>query len=63
MQLKTILNRLQKQPGFVYTAVRFAKKLGETVLEVELRPRAHSRPLCSGCGRRGPGYDTSKPRQ
>jgi len=63
MQLKTILNRLQKQPGFVYTAVRLARKLGEIVLEVELRPRAHSRPLCSGCGRRGPGYDTSKPRQ
>jgi transposase-like protein len=54
MQLKTILNQLEKQPGFVYTTVRLAQKLGKIVLEIGLRPRAHSRPLCSGCGRRRP---------
>jgi transposase len=26
-------------------------------IEVEIEPHARSRPWCSGCGRRGPGYD------
>ncbi len=30
---------------------------GEPALEVELRARANSRPLCSDCGRARPGYD------
>jgi transposase len=27
-------------------------------IEVEIRPRANSRPICSGCSAPGPGYDT-----
>lgn len=30
---------------------------GRLELEIEVRARARSRPHCSGCGRRGPGYD------
>jgi transposase len=56
VQLKSILNRVQKQPGFVYGRVRLVER-GRLELEVEVRPRARSRPHCSGCGRRGPGYD------
>jgi transposase len=59
MLIKTILNRLQKQPGFVYDKVRLVEQPGEPPsLEVQVRARAHSRPRCSGCGRRSPGYDT-----
>jgi transposase len=58
MQLKTILNRVQKHRCFVYGAIRLQEDLGELVIEVEIRPRANSRPVCSGCNRPGPGYDT-----
>lgn len=57
MLLKTILNRVQKQPGFVYADVRLIERPW-LELEVEVRPRANSRARCSGCGRRRPGYDT-----
>lgn len=64
MRLKTILNRLQKQPGFVYGKARLVEQPGETPsLEVQIRPRANSRPRCSGCGCLGPGYDTLAPRR
>jgi transposase len=53
MQLKTILNRVQKFKSFVYTAVR---QVGD-VLEVEVAARANGKPLCSGCERPCPGYD------
>jgi len=58
MLVKTILNRVQKQPGFVYGAVRFVEARGAVGLEVELRRRVGGRPTCSGCARPGPGYDT-----
>ena len=53
MRIKTVLNRVHKVKGFVYEQVRFK---GDQI-EVELRPRKGSRPICSGCGRPGPGYD------
>jgi len=58
MQLKSILNRIQLHKGFVYGAVRLVEKSKRLLLEVEIRPRKGSRPICSGCGRPGPGYDT-----
>ncbi len=58
MQLKTILNRVQKIKSFVYGAVRWVEEDGEPTIEIEVRGRANSRPECSRCGRRGPGYDT-----
>lgn len=54
MQIKTILNHVHKIKGFVYEKVRFT---GEQII-VDVRPRKRSRPICSGCGRPGPGYDT-----
>lgn len=58
MQLKTLLNRVHKIKGFVYSQARFVR----TWIEVDIRPRKGSRPICSGCGRPGPGYDTLEPR-
>ena len=57
MQLKTILNRVQKHASFVYADARLVD--GDPPrLEIQIRPRRGSRPLCSGCERRMPGYDT-----
>ena len=56
MQLQTILNSVEKQKGFVYHAVRWSDN--RTGLLVSIRAHARSRPICSGCGRKGPGYDT-----
>jgi transposase len=56
MQLKTILNRVERHPCFVYTTVRFSGD-DRSAVEVEVRERAGSRPICSQCGRRGSGYD------
>ena len=63
MLLKTILNRVQKQPGFVYGAIRCVEARGAGGLEVAVRCRAGGRPRCSGCGQPGPGYDTLPARQ
>jgi transposase len=53
MQLKTILNRLEKQSGFVYGDGKWCGN----AIEIELKPRKGSKPICSGCGKRRPGYD------
>ena len=63
MLLQTILNRIQKQPGFVYGAVRFVPVRDRPGLEIELRGRRKRRPRCSGCQQPGPGYDTLPPRR
>jgi transposase len=57
MQLKTILNRVQRHKSFVYGAIQFAEIDARLALEVEIRARANGQAVCSGCGRRGPGYD------
>jgi len=63
MQLKTILNRIERHRSFVYGEVRLHERMGRAVLDIEMRPRANGRPTCSGCGRRRPGYDTLGPRR
>ena len=57
MQLKTILNRVQKFNSFVYGAVRWVEGASVPTLEIELQPRVNRRPVCSGCARKRPGYD------
>ena len=56
MQLQTILNAIEKQKGFVYDSIRWNDQ--KSALLVSLRPHGRSRPICSGCGCKGPGYDT-----
>ncbi|MCP4343658.1 MAG: ISL3 family transposase, partial [Desulfobulbaceae bacterium] len=57
MQLKTILNRIQNFKSFVYGTIRWVEDAEEPTIEAELRPRANSRPICSECGCKRPGYD------
>ncbi len=57
MQIKTVLNRVQKFKSFVYGGVHWNEATSPPSLDVELRPRANGWALCSGCGRRRAGYD------
>jgi transposase len=57
MLIKTILNRVQSHSGFVYGTARWRQFRGRTVLEIQVRPRRRRRPICSGCGHQGSGYD------
>ena len=57
MQLKTILNHVTDYKSFVFGKVTLeSRELGQ-VLEVEVRPRANGRRVCSGCQQTRPGYD------
>jgi transposase len=57
MQLKTILNRVTNYKSFVIEKVKWAEDSEKPIVEVEMRPRANGRPICSGCGEVRPGYD------
>lgn len=63
MLVKTILNRVQKHRSFVYGDARMLEEHERLVLEVDIHPRANSKPVCSGCGHRRPGYDRLAPRR
>ena len=58
MQLKTILNQVERHRSFVYGKAQFTETSRGPAIEVEVRARANGRPVCSGCGRYRPGYDT-----
>lgn len=62
MQLKTILNRVQKFKSFVYGNVVWLDESKNLALLVQVVARANSKAICSGCGNPGPGYDTLPPR-
>lgn len=62
MRVKRILNRVEKHQSFVFARVRWGEPEKRS-LRVEVRARANSRPLCSGCGKPGPGYDRLPERQ
>lgn len=58
MLIKTILNRIQKHSCFVYGDIQLWQDGDRLVLDVKIRPRATGHAICSGCGKRRPGYDT-----
>jgi transposase len=60
MKLQVILNRVEKQKGFVYSYASFTEN---DELEVELRPRRNSKAICSGCGKKGSTYDHTSVRR
>ena len=57
MQIKTILNRVQKFKSFVYGTVRWVEHAASPTLDVEVQPRANGWAVCSGCRHRRAGYD------
>jgi len=56
MQLKTILNLVQRYPGFVFNGFKLTGVVTKK-LEVKVRPRKGSQGICSKCHRRGPCHD------
>lgn len=56
MDIKVLLNRCHRFSSFVYGRARFI----EGAIHVDVRPRQGSKPVCSGCGRRGPAHETSR---
>ena len=58
MQIKTILNRVQKYQSFIYTDIELKEQDNQLEMEIAIRPRGNSRPVCSQCGRKCTGYDT-----
>lgn len=57
MQLKTILNYVQRHKSFVYQEARWANAKTKLEIEIPIQPRANSQPICSVCGQAAPGYD------
>ena len=58
MHLKSILNHVEPLKSFVYKRERLViTAVGATEIEVDIEPRANTRPICSGCGEKRPGYD------
>jgi len=57
VQLKTILNSLQKHKSFVYQLARWSDPEFKNEIEIPIQPRANSRAICSKCGKPAPGYD------
>jgi transposase len=64
MQLKTILNRVEKFKSFVYRDAKWGEPIdGRPCLIIPVVSRTNGRPICSGCERPSPGYDTLKMRR
>ncbi len=63
MQIKSILNRLEKHKGFVYAKVEFDDKAKKQSLLVHIKPRKGSKGHCSSCGVKGNQYDKLPPRR
>lgn len=56
MLVKTILNRLERNKSFVYGNPKFRQGL-PLAIEVPIKARKNSKPICSGCGKPGATYD------
>ena len=57
MQLKTILNHVERHKSFVYQEARWTDPETKTEIEIPIQPRANSQAICSTCGKPAPGYD------
>jgi transposase len=55
MRLICLLNHCEHFPGFVYQKARLCPDDG--CIEIDVRPRVGSRPVCSVCHQRGTAYD------
>ena len=56
VDISVVLNRCHRFPKFVYGKSYFLVDR----LDVEVRPRKGAKPVCSGCNKPGPIYDTMR---
>jgi len=57
VQLKTILNHVQRHKSFVYQEARWANPKTKNEIEIPIQPRANGQAICSKCGCRASSYD------
>lgn len=57
MQVKTVLKAVEKHKSFVYGEARWSKNKTARAIEFDVQARKNSKPICSGCHRKRPGYD------
>lgn len=55
MDISVVLNRCHRFSKFIYGKSYFV----DDRIDVEVRPRKGSQPVCSGCNKPGPIYDTA----
>jgi len=63
VQLKTILNHVQRHKSFVYKKARWADPQTKRTIEILIESRANSHAICSGCDCPAPGYDRQPERR
>jgi transposase len=57
LQVTTILNHIEKHKSFVYKTVKLESTESGPRIVAGMASRSNSQPICSGCGKPGPGYD------
>ena len=57
MQLKFILNQVQKFKGFVYQSFEWNQDAGKPIIDIRVVPRSNSRARCGKCKCPSPGYE------
>ena len=57
LEVKTVLNEIQRFVGFVYQSVRMLGSGGSLRLEVKIEPHRAIRGKCAKCLKPSPGYD------
>jgi transposase len=63
LEVKTVLNEIQRFVGFVYQSVRMLGSGGSLRLEVKIEPHAGIRGKCAKCFKPSPGYDRVEERR
>ena len=57
LEVKTILNRIQRFVGFVYSSIRLRGSGGSLRIEAQIQPHRGIRGKCATCLKPSPGYD------
>ena len=57
LEVKTLLNRIQRFVGFIYASIRLRGSGGSLWIEVKIEPHQGIRGKCSTCLKPCPGYD------
>ena len=57
MQVKTILNSIEKYKSFVYLDARWSRGKKGKEIEIPIVARRNSKAICSGCNKKCSGYD------
>ena len=57
LEVKTLLNRIQRFVGFVYSSIRLRSAGSSWRIEVQIKPHRGIRGKCATCQQPSPGYD------